>query len=226
MSTADPAGLTIVIPTLNREQVVLDTLRSLEEQTVPGFEVLVVDQSDEFPSRLEEFTSPAYTYRFHHLDEQNLPNARNVAAKLATGDLLVFIDDDVVPDPNLAGAYLREFQRLGDDYWIIAGRIWEAGSKLFSQSDRIVGGTVTFYGKSLRNFDTDNSGDCHYAAGGNFGVRKARYLELGGFDAGIRECSGRCERETPGRDDTARPTPVGPAWPGSWAPRSVAPAPT
>ena len=40
------AALSVVMPTYRREQVLLDTLQSLFEQTVPADEILVVDQTE------------------------------------------------------------------------------------------------------------------------------------------------------------------------------------
>ncbi len=167
----------------------LATLASLEQQSVRGFEVLVVDQSDQIPEPLQRFTGTNYNYRYHHIDRKNLPNARNTGANIATTELLVFIDDDVALDELFIESYLAEFNRAGTDYWMIGGRIWEADSNIFRQTDRIVGGTVTFYGKTVKNFDTDQGGDCDFAAGGNFGIYRARYHQVGGFDGRLERSS-------------------------------------
>ncbi|MFC1481295.1 glycosyltransferase family 2 protein [Candidatus Neomarinimicrobiota bacterium] len=185
----NPASVTVIIPTLNRSDVVLATLGSLERQSVEGFNVLVVDQSDQLPELLKQLTSTKYNYRYHHLERKNLPNARNAGAKIATTELLVFIDDDVVLDEQFIESYINEFNRVGTDYWMIGGRIWEADSNIFRQTDRIVGGTVTCYGKTLKNFDTDKFGECDFAAGGNFGIYRERYQQLGGFDSSLLHSS-------------------------------------
>lgn len=174
--------ISVVIPTLNRSKAALNALMMLDHQSIESFEVIVVDQSDNVPHILSNFSAEKYQYRFHHIEEKGLPNARNVSARLAMGDILVFIDDDVDPDDDLLAAYSREFERLGDEYWVIAGRIREPGTKMFKQTERIVGGKITPYGKTLKNLDTDDQGECEWAAGGNFAVRRSRFLHVGGFD--------------------------------------------
>lgn len=154
----------------------------LNHQSIESFEVIVIDQSDNVPDILCNFSAEKYQYRFHHIEEKGLPNARNVGALLATGDILVFIDDDVDLDDDLLAAYSREFERLGDEYWLIAGRIREPGTKMFKQTGSIVGGKITLYGKTLKNLDTDDQGECEWVAGGNFAVRRSRFLQVGGFD--------------------------------------------
>ncbi len=111
-----------------------------------------------------------------------MPNARNVGALLAQGEILVFLDDDAIPDKVLLAAYSREFEGLGDEYWMIAGRIWEHGTSMFKQTESVVGGIITAYGKTLKNFDTEIQGNCEWVAGGNFAVRRSRFLQVGGFD--------------------------------------------
>ncbi len=174
--------ISVLIPTLNRPKTVLDTLLALENQSIESFEVIVIDQSDNVPDILNNFSAEKYQYRFHHIKEKGLPNARNVGAKLALGDILVFIDDDVNPDDGMLKAFNREFERLSDEYWMIAGRIWEQGTGIFRQTESIVGGKITVYGKTLKNFDTDTQGDCEWVAGGNFAVRRSRFHQVGGFD--------------------------------------------
>ncbi len=174
--------ISVLIPTLNRFKAALNTLMVLDHQSIESFEVIVIDQSDNVPDILSNFSAEKYQYRFHHIEEKGLPNARNVGTHLATGDILVFIDDDVDPDDGLLAAYSREFERLGDEYWVIAGRIWEQGTRMFRQTESVVGGKITVYGKTLKNFDTNTEGECEWAAGGNFAVRRYHFLQVGGFD--------------------------------------------
>jgi GT2 family glycosyltransferase len=64
----------------------------------------------------------------------------------------------------------------------IGGRIIEKNTTMFKEKDSIVGGWITWYGKTLKNFDTVTSGKCEWAAGGNFGLTKNLFIEAGGFD--------------------------------------------
>lgn len=185
MKTFTLVDITVIIPTLNREQVVLNTLDALANQTVTGFNVLILDQSDEDPNLLKAYSNPAFSYHYHHIDVQNLPVARNNAAQAAETEILIYIDDDVNLDSKLVESYLAEFNRLDHDYWVIGGRIWEQGTTMFHQTDKIVGGTMTSYGKTLKNFDCDRSGDADSASGGNFGVRRSRFMQVGGFDKSL-----------------------------------------
>ena len=152
----------LIIPTYNRQDIALETLNYLNLQTSKRFEVIVVDQTKNPHQNLEDFkfNDSSITYRYVKIEQIGLPNARNVAADIATTDILIYIDDDCIPEPNLVSSYIN----------------------IFRQSDKIIGGWITWYGKTLKNFDTDKRGECQWAPGGNFAVRKKRFKDLGGFD--------------------------------------------
>ena len=46
-NTTDLEGVSVVIPTINRAEVLLDTIADIIKQKFDDFEVIVVDQSDE-----------------------------------------------------------------------------------------------------------------------------------------------------------------------------------
>jgi glycosyltransferase involved in cell wall biosynthesis len=93
--------ISAVIPTYNRKESVLRALRSLEEQTlVPGsFEAIVVDDgsSDDTPS-VAEAPFP-FDLRYVRQENRGATEARNAGALASRGEILIFIDDDVVVSP-------------------------------------------------------------------------------------------------------------------------------
>jgi len=91
----------IIIPTLNEEKFLPHLLDSLVVQTDKDFEVIVVDGSSQdktvarahtFASRLPKLTVIVST-------KASLPLQRNLGAKKASGDWLVFMDADVLCMP-------------------------------------------------------------------------------------------------------------------------------
>lgn len=177
-----PHQLTIIIPTLDRPEAVLSVLKALTAQTISSYEVIVLDQSDDEDERIKEFRTDSFSYLYHYIEEKGSHNARNVAASLAHGDILLFLDDDVKLEKDLVKNYLHLFDELDESFWIIGGRIHERGSRIFNERRNIVGGRITIYGKTLKNFSTSVQGECEWVAGGNFAVRRPRFLQVGGFD--------------------------------------------
>ena len=177
-----PNQVSLIIPTYNRQEIVSQTLKYLKKQSITGVEVILVDQTVSNDSNLKNIKNDGFIYKYIKITETGLPNARNVGAENAKGDILVFIDDDSIPDPDLIQSYMNLFNDYEKDKWCIGGRVIEKNTNMFKENDSIVGGWITWYGKTLKNFDTVKSGECEWATGGNFGLTKDLFIEAGGFD--------------------------------------------
>jgi len=98
-------NITVILCTYNRCQSLSKALESAAAQTLPGsieWEVLVVDNNskDETPKVVDEFRHRC-PGRFRYLFEPQpgKSNALNSGIREARGDILAFMDDDVVVDP-------------------------------------------------------------------------------------------------------------------------------
>ena len=177
-----PNQVSLIIPTYNRQEIVFQTLQYIKQQSISGFEVVLVDQTESNDSNLNNFKDDGFKYKYLKIKETGLPNARNVGAENAKGDILIFIDDDSIPDSDLIQSYMNLFNDYEKDKFCIGGRIIEKNTTMFKENNSIVGGWITWYGKTLKNFDTVKSGECEWASGGNFGLTKNLFIEAGGFD--------------------------------------------
>src|SRR6266849_2510235 len=98
--------VSVIIPTKNRAQDLQRTISTLLAQTRMVDELIIVDQSqtqsaiDAGSLRLKHVYNPRIT---------GLCQARNQGMKQATGDIWLFLDDDVLLEPdfiqNLLAAY-------------------------------------------------------------------------------------------------------------------------
>lgn len=88
--------LSIIIPTLNEEKYLPLLLKDLKSQTIKDFEVLVVDaySDDKTCEKALEFNS-GLDIRVVESDKRHLAYQRNLAARNAKGEYLLFIDADV-----------------------------------------------------------------------------------------------------------------------------------
>jgi glycosyltransferase involved in cell wall biosynthesis len=110
-------NVSIIIPTHNRLEQLKRVLAGLEDQTYPAdnFEVLVVsdgstDDTDEF---LLSVVSSLQLRAFFQAN-QGAAAARNLAIAQAVGDIVLFLDDDVFPAPELIEEHLRFHSLYGD----------------------------------------------------------------------------------------------------------------
>lgn len=96
--------LSVVIPTLNRPQALQDCVRDVLQQLPAGGELVVVEQSD--PDLVAELPAAAQVVR---LDTPGLPQARNVGLQHTSGDIVLFLDDDVRLHPGCLRAHVEAF---------------------------------------------------------------------------------------------------------------------
>ena len=118
-------SVSVIIPTYNRNIIVLKTLEYFNNQSIKDFELIVIDQT-QFPDKeLIDFTSEYFNYLYINIEEVGLPNARNVAANKANGEILIFVDDDVKPEPTLIENYIFEHNKNSQPNIIIGGKVIE-----------------------------------------------------------------------------------------------------
>jgi GT2 family glycosyltransferase len=102
--------LSIIIPTYNRCAQLQRVLLGLERQTVPSnqFEVIVVsDGSTDGTNDFLKAASTGLQLKPHFQANRGVAAARNYGLNQASGQIILFLDDDVVPDPNLIAEHLR-----------------------------------------------------------------------------------------------------------------------
>src|SRR5882724_11393662 len=96
--------LSVVVPTYNRRDRLARVLAALERQNTPAsqFEVVVVDDgsTDGTSDWLASFKC-SYALQRVQLTNGGPARARNVGVERAAGEIVLFIDDDVEPTPEL-----------------------------------------------------------------------------------------------------------------------------
>ena len=98
-----PVKLSIITPTFNRRDLLEKVLRGLEAQTFQQFEwVVAVDGSTDGTLAMLEAARRRVGFPIQVLALENggQARARNHAIKAATGDVIVFCDDDLVFEPE------------------------------------------------------------------------------------------------------------------------------
>jgi glycosyltransferase involved in cell wall biosynthesis len=183
------ASLTVVICTRDRPEGLSSTLTSLARQSDPGFEVLVVDNSlDGAVARtLVDFNG--LRMRCCHEPAPGLSRARNRGLSEVRSELIAWIDDDEVADPDWI-AWIKRGFAYPDRPDAVAGLMLPAELETAAQVnfERYGGfnkgrgvepvplraGTPSVFDPlyPLPNF----------GAGGNMAFRTERLRAIGGFD--------------------------------------------
>ncbi|KAA6465388.1 glycosyltransferase [Acidobacteria bacterium AB60] len=157
-------SVAIVIPTRNRHEALIRCIGRLIPyvQQHPECHFLISDDGDA-PSTsavlLQEFGPIPVTQGPRRGPAAN----RNHGARCATEDLVVFLDDDCTPDPQLIAAY-QQAAISNLEVGVFEGRISAEGE-------------VTTFADAAPSNETGG-----YLWSCNFAIRRELFLRLGGFD--------------------------------------------
>ena len=122
---ADPP-VSVVVATIGRGRLLLQTVRGLLENDYPSFEVIVVDQTPEpEPDVLAFMEQHRGRVRYIRRRQPGLPDARNAGVAAARGDVVLFVDDDVIVDRRLITGHAGAYAEAGVGG--VAGRVLAAG---------------------------------------------------------------------------------------------------
>ncbi len=178
-----PPSFSIVINTLNRGDLLQKTLESLQWLDYGGeFEVVVVngpstDNSDEVIERWKP------RIRAGKCDVANLSVSRNIGICMAQGDVVAFIDDDAIPEPEwleqLATAYADP--NVGGAGGLVYDHTGYSFQYRYGVVDRFGNADLTPEGPAPR-LAFPKSDRVPHLLGANSSFRRSALLEIGGFD--------------------------------------------
>ncbi len=181
--------ISIIISTYNRSSSLLDTLRSLSEMVVPeeiGWEVLIIDNNsnDETKSVIQNFIRKNRHLNFKYVMEprQGKSFALNLGVETAEGEIIAFIDDDVLVDKNWIVNLFQCFKLYDCDG--VGGRILPIFSdrtpEWVKQNRDLLGGPLVIYnyGESIQIYDKNR----HFPfIGANMAFKKSCFIKYGLF---------------------------------------------
>jgi len=109
-SHLSPLTCTLVIPTVDRPQELRECLESVPCQTRLPDHVLVMDDGESDEAQLRAlFAGTPVEFLYHRKTERKgLTRSRNLAARMASTEVLIYLDDDVVLEPE----YVAEIMAL------------------------------------------------------------------------------------------------------------------
>ena len=179
--------ITVIIPTYKRTEFLKDALSSILNQDFPkeDFEVLLVDNSEHpTPSFIERYDSlPGDHLRYIHEPQNGLEFARRAGARSARGDILVYVDDDVICPNGWLAAMAKAFEN--PDVMLVGGKVdlhFEAAVPDWVQQFHTLLSKSQFGAESRRLKRYESVIGC------NMGVRRKVWADVGGFNPEV--CSG------------------------------------
>ncbi|MEN6623950.1 MAG: glycosyltransferase [Smithella sp.] len=190
----------IVVPTFNRKDVLERTIESLLNQSLAKteYEIIVVDDCsmDETPVYMGKIaeSEASITYIRHKKNEGRVVT-RNDGIIAARGEIVIFLDDDNVPDKNFIQAHLDCYEQNKHDKIAVMGNasyapemIGKSNFAKFMQS-RYLGNLAPARRRNLdyRNLPARCLGTL------NCSVKRTDLIEVGMFDNSFRYYGGEDE---------------------------------
>ncbi len=97
----DSPKVSVIVPTYNRPDMLVGTLRSILNQTMRDFEIIVInDAGVEVEGIVNHLNRDGRIVYVRHANNKGLAAARNTGIKLAQGKYIAYLDDDDVFYPD------------------------------------------------------------------------------------------------------------------------------
>lgn len=161
--------LSVVIPCLNEAKTLPGLLDALNAQTLPPYEIIVADAGS------KDDTQELARERGAKVVPGGKPGpGRNAGARAATGDLIFFLDADVLPRPNFFERAIDEFERhdLAVATCVITPLEKEPTNVLIAQATNV-------YMQVVQYFSPHAPGFCIL-------IKRSIHEAIGGFDEEVK----------------------------------------
>ena len=106
--------VSVIIPTFNGAHKLANIFKALKAQTFSDFElVVVVDGSnDNTKEVLDQYKKEFQNCKVIYQQNGGRAKVRNAGAKEAGGDLLIFFDDDMLPEPDCVAIHFQHHEKF------------------------------------------------------------------------------------------------------------------
>src|SRR5690606_6750877 len=131
--------ISVIIPTYNGAHKIMGVLRSLEQQThLPDEVIVVIDGStDGTAAMLQQQAINLPQLKIVEQDNKGRAAVRNRGAVEASGDLLIFLDDDMLADNALIAHHLLAHEEAPEK--IVTGKLRDVAQESPSDFEQFRG---------------------------------------------------------------------------------------
>lgn len=167
-------SVSLIICTYNREELLVQSLRCALKQSYEDMEIIVIDQTaqhdDETRQYLESINNEIkYTY----VSTPSLTKARNLGIDSSSGEIIIFIDDDVVLEDDFVSQHVNAHSK----YDVVQGRVIEGDSRP-TNKPHWVNRWIKYSGSN----NCIKEGKTNVVTGCNFSIKRKVVDKVGYFD--------------------------------------------
>lgn len=170
----------VVVPTYNRAEKAIKIIKGLEPQMRDNLELIVVidGSKDDTYERISSIKWQIPNLVVINQENKGRAGARNSGVDHAKGDIIVFVDDDIIVTDNFIEAHLSE-QKNHD---VVVGAL---------ESANVYGNQEMFlFSEYLNNkwtSDLHSKEKLPYISAQNFSIKKELFLSFNGFDSRLND---------------------------------------
>ncbi|MDO9182889.1 MAG: glycosyltransferase family 2 protein [Bacteriovorax sp.] len=176
-------GVSIVIPSFERPELLDRLLQSIANQTYKEFEVFVVDDNSSNFYRVEQVVNK-YSKEFKieltkNKKKMGAPFSRNKGINLAQNDLIALVDDDDEWFPLKLEKQIEVFKNSGDEVGLVYTwtRVIDSSRNILREATEVIEGIA-------KNEILDNC----FISSPSVMVRKKAIIKAGLFDESFPSC--------------------------------------
>lgn len=172
--------VSVAIPTYGRDEVLLDTVRAMLALETRADELLVLDQTPQHVEAVERALADLDLQgeiRWIRLPRPSIPATMNRAFLEAKGDVVLFLDDDVIPSQDLVRGHRDAYENAS--VWAVVGQVLQPGETGIDPPQL----TLSESRRDLEfAFNQNRGAFVENVMAGNLSVRRERAIQVGGFD--------------------------------------------
>lgn len=167
--------VSLIIPTYNREEFLIDTIKCALQQEFDDYEIIVVDQTKyHCEETISFFESTKDRVNYLVSEAPSLTKARNLGVKAAKGEVVIMVDDDTLFGNDFVQKHWEAHQKGFD---VVSGQVNE-GKKKIARHPVWLNKFFIFTGSE----NCQRDGKTNKLAGCNGSFKRSVFDALNGFD--------------------------------------------
>lgn len=181
-----PLTLSVVMPTYDEPERLEAALKSLSQQDYPheAIQIIVVDDASPHldSERLHAAVAPLQLQLLRNEQNQGRARARNTALRVASGEIVVFLDSDMIVGTNFLCVHVQRHQTHAEAVFV--------GNVRFASEIPNTSLTRYIEGRGVHRVDEDKPIPFNCFVTGNSSVRRSTLLRVGFFDEDLTAYGG------------------------------------
>lgn len=181
-----PLTLSVVMPTYDEPERLEAALKSLSQQDYPheAIQIIVVDDASPhlYSERLHAAVAPLQLQLLRNEQNQGRARTRNTALRVASGEVVVFLDSDMIVGTNFLCAHAQRHQTHAEAVFV--------GNVRFASEIPNTSLTRYIEGRGVHRVDEDKPIPFNCFVTGNSSVRQSTLLRVGFFDEDLTAYGG------------------------------------